>query len=608
MFASRNNPGYLPLLIFFSMVACASYAQAQEQAAETGEQPAPDAPESRRIERLGEVTTDEWEMSLAVPSTAAAEAADHADLALPDEAQDQELQRLLSRLAGDPANTKLFRQLESLLSEALAGATNLMDAGDYVQAEQILQVIQSVNPGLRGLDVAQKRLQSYSAISSLLKSGDEALESGRILQPDNDNARYFFQQVLALEPTNASALDGMAGVQRALVEQALLAAREHDFELAETWMSEAETVQSEQGSITDTEVEIDGIKQAYARELEQKAVSAMDSGYFNQADISIIDLIALGGQQQRVDGLRDRLKEVRLYGGLKPGQTIRDELLRSGGAAPELVIIPAGSFRMGSRGRSEHEEPRHRVTITRGFALGVREVTVGEFSQFIEGTAYRTTAEESGSSGVYNETAGRLNNRSGVSWKDDYRGRKASPEMPVLHVSLYDAKAYLQWLSRETGKNYRLPSEAEYEYVAKAGSTGSYWWGEGSPASVVENLTGERDKSPSGREWTAFFENYGDGHWGPAPAGATSDGEISHPLGVFDISGNVSEWVEDCWHENYIKAPVDGSAWVNPGCNRRVVRGGYWASAPKQSRAAVRIPVDADKYGPVIGFRVARDL
>jgi len=180
--------------------------------------------------------------------------------------------------------------------------------------------------------------------------------------------------------------------------------------------------------------------------------------------------------------------------------------------------------------------------------------------------------------------------------------------MPVLHVSLNDVSAYVQWLSRETSKTYRLPSEAEYEYVAKAGGKANYWWGEGSPSAVVENLTGERDKSPSGRQWTVFFSKYGDGHWGPAPAGMVSDGKISHPLGVFDIIGNVSEWVEDCWHDNYIKAPVDGSAWVNPGCTRRVARGGYWASAPEQSRAAARIPVKVDQYGPVIGFRIARDL
>jgi formylglycine-generating enzyme required for sulfatase activity len=79
-------------------------------------------------------------------------------------------------------------------------------------------------------------------------------------------------------------------------------------------------------------------------------------------------------------------------------------------------------------------------------------------------------------------------------------------------------------------------------------------------------------------------------------------------MGVYDIAGNVSEWTEDCWHQNYIKAPVDGSAWVNPGCNRRVVRGGYWAGSPQRSRAAFRIPAKADAFGPVVGFRIARDL
>ena len=154
----------------------------------------------------------------------------------------------------------------------------------------------------------------------------------------------------------------------------------------------------------------------------------------------------------------------------------------------------------------------------------------------------------------------------------------------------------------------RLPSEAEYEYVARAGGTGTYWWGEGSPTEAVENLTGERDKSPSKRVWTTSFRRYGDGHWGPAPAGSFRDAELKHPMGVLDIAGNVSEWTEDCWHQNYIKAPTDGSAWINPGCNSHVARGGYWASAPEQSRAAFRIPAKADSYGPVIGFRIARDL
>ena len=79
-------------------------------------------------------------------------------------------------------------------------------------------------------------------------------------------------------------------------------------------------------------------------------------------------------------------------------------------------------------------------------------------------------------------------------------------------------------------------------------------------------------------------------------------------MGIHDIAGNVSEWMADCWHQNYMQAPTNGSAWFNPGCKRRVVRGGYWASAPEQGRAAYRFPVSAESHGPVIGFRVARDL
>ena len=608
MFASTNNPSYLTLLLFLSILTCTTYSQAQQQAVVPDQSQTEEAGEDRRIERLGEVSADEWEMNLAVPSSAAAEAQDQAQRPLPDEAQNRELQRLLSRLAEDPGSTAVLKQLDALLANALSDANKLMDAGEHPRAEQILQVLQSVDPGLGGLGAAQQRLQSLGAVPGLLQAGDEALEAGNILQPENDNAHYYFRQVLDKEPANPAALVGLAEVQQALLTQALAAARELDFELADSRLQQAAGVRAERDGIARASAEIDEIKQEYAKDLEQKAVSAMDSGHFNQADISIIDLIALGGQQQRVDELRTRLKEARLYGGLKPGQAIRDELGLSGHQAPELIIIPAGSFRMGSRGHSEHEEPRHRVTLSQGFAMGVREVTVGEFQLFIDSTGYRTTAENTGHSSIYNETAGRLSNRDNINWRHDYRGKKAHPDMPVLHVSLHDANAYVQWLSRETGKAYRLPSEAEFEYVASAGTKNSFWWGEGTPVAVVENLTGERDTSPSGRQWTVHFEKYDDGHWGPAPAGSTSTGELPHPMGVFDIIGNVSEWVEDCWHDNYVKAPVDGSAWVNRGCNRRVVRGGYWASAPEQSRAAVRIPVSPDKYGPVIGFRVARDL
>ena len=449
-------------------------------------------------------------------------------------------------------------------------------------------------------------------LAGFLESGNIALRSGRVLEPENRNALYYFALALNIDPSNPAALLGVQKVQEALIARALDAADDLDYEMAETWLSDAAKIRQDQGPVDNAHMEVATLKENHALELERKVVTAMEAGNFSLADFYVIDLIALGGQENRVDSLRARLDDARFYGGFGPGQIIRDELMKTGGEAPDLVIIASGSFRMGSKSRDQgvldHERPRHRVTFKSGFALGVREVSVAEFRLFIKNSGYRTAAERAGKSSVYDEAAGRISNRNGVNWRHNYLGKKAGPDLPVLHVNLHDAQAYAQWLSEETGKAYRLPSEAEYEYVARAGGNGTYWWGEGTPDGIVENLTGEHDRSSSNRQWTTFFRKYGDGYWGPAPAGSLVSNELSHPMGVHDLTGNVSEWTQDCWHENYFRAPVDGSAWINPGCNRRVVRGGYWASSPTQCRAAFRISAKAETYGPVVGIRIARDL
>ena len=608
MFASKNTLKYSMLLILFSVFVCASHSQAQEQPEVTGNSDDPDSSENRRIERLGDVSTDEWEMNLALPRATPPVSSAGSDFVLPDEDQNQQLQQLLSSLAKNPGSASVLGNLNALLTDILHQANGLIDAGSAQQAEQMLQLIQSINPRLAGLDTAKTRLQALNEVKDLLVAGDVALESQRIIEPENDNALYYFKQALSKDPHSPSVQSGLEKVQNALIERARQSAHDLDFEVAAAWLSEASAVLDNPKLIKTVQLELEDSWEKRALNLEQEAIDAMNSGDFNLANMNIIDLIALGGQETRVAALRARLEEARFYGGFEPGQVIRDDLLKSGGKAPEIVIVPAGNFLMGSREGSENEQPKHRVIIERGFGLGVREVTVEEFRLFIERTGYRTTAERAGKSSIYNEAAGRLNSRDGVSWKNDYTGKAAEPEMPVIHVTAHDADAYVQWLANETGKHYRLPSEAEFEYVARAAGNSTYWWGEGSPAQPVENLTGERDKSPGKREWTTFFKKYGDGHWGPAPAGSISHEDLSHWMGVRDIAGNVSEWTGDCWHQNYVKAPVDGSAWFNPGCSQRVVRGGYWASAPEQSRAAYRIPVNADRHGPVIGFRVARDL
>src|SRR5690606_9743986 len=139
-----------------------------------------------------------------------------------------------------------------------------------------------------------------------------------------------------------------------------------------------------------------------------------------------------------------------------------------------------------------------------------------------------------------------------------------------------DAQAYAEWLSTQTGRRYCLPSEAEFEYALRAGGQGRWPWGDGPPPPLAANTTGALDRSPAGRTWTNAFPGYGDGYWGPAPVGSMEP----NAWGLHDLAGNVSEWVADCWHDGYRRAPSDGSAWVNPGCRDQVIRGGSWASSP----------------------------
>ena len=232
------------------------------------------------------------------------------------------------------------------------------------------------------------------------------------------------------------------------------------------------------------------------------------------------------------------------------------------------------------------------------------EVTVAEFRRFIQATGYRTRAARRGHSTVYDERSGNLVRRSNVDWSSNYTGAPAGDDEPVLHVSAKDAQAYTEWLSQQSGQRYRLPSEAEFEYALRAGSDGRFAWTTSVPPASAGNVTGAKDRSPSGRNWRNAFEGYGDGWWGPAPV----DSFAANAFGLHDLAGNVSEWVGDCWHDGYRRAPADGEAWVNPGCRARVMRGGSWASAPAQSRSAWRLSADADTTNARLGFRVVREL
>jgi len=413
-------------------------------------------------------------------------------------------------------------------------------------------------------------------------------------------------------PDNIEADQDLLAVQQQMVSRALKYARELDFESAERILEETSSLRESQELIEEAREEIAGFRIVRAQGLNLAAELAMDAGNFNRVRQILIELIALGGADSAVNQLRRRMEEARVYGGFQPGQVIRDPFLDQDNGqdrwTPNSVVILAGSFMMGSpaveKGRKDNEGPQHRVTFPRGFAMGQHEVTVAEFREFADQARYKTDAERDRYSMIYDQRSGRLPRRDDVNWKMNYEGRKAGDDDPVVHVSWHDAQAYVNWLAQVTGKPYRLPSEAEFEYALRGGKSTRYWWGSGAPREKVENITGEGDTSRNDRNWSTSFKGYTDQYWGPAPVGSFKPS----PFGLFDIGGNVGEWVMDCWHDSYMRAPVDGSSWVNPGCKLRVIRGGYWASSPEQTRSAFRLSARPDSHDARIGFRIARDL
>jgi len=244
------------------------------------------------------------------------------------------------------------------------------------------------------------------------------------------------------------------------------------------------------------------------------------------------------------------------------------------GKAPEMVVIASGRFFMGSvEGDGQRDErPQHGVAVVKPFAMSRCEVTVAEFRAFVLETQYQTD-----------------NEKKSCDWRSS--GFKQAENHPVVCVSWRDARAYAYWLSLKTGQKYRLPTEAEWEYAARAGTETAYWWGD-----------------EASHEYANYRGVEGRDQWDrTAPVGSFP----RNAFGLSDMLGNAWEWTADCWHGGYSDAPYDGSAWLEGAgaeCDRRVIRGGSWLNRAEVMRSAFRDrDPTVDSYY-FIGFRIARAL
>lgn len=291
----------------------------------------------------------------------------------------------------------------------------------------------------------------------------------------------------------------------------------------------------------------------------------------------------------------------------------RRDMTASGVLAPLMVRIPAGSFRQGSESNEADHEPDEgptRVVRIKGFTLGKYEVTRAEFRAFIAATGYRTDAERNTPVPTRDNATGCFTYRGGndFNWKADATwadtGIKQDDTHPVSCVSWNDAKAYVDWLNRETGKHYRLPSESELEYALRAGSSSRWPWGDDAEAGCAYASFLDRRGHEQFPDWDAA--RCDDGYHFTSPVGSHKP----NAFGLYDTLGNVWEWTEDCYHESYKEAPQDGSAWLDSAggdCGARVLRGGSWDDLVVWLRSANRTRDPSSSRFHFLGFRIAHD-
>jgi formylglycine-generating enzyme required for sulfatase activity/cytochrome c2 len=280
---------------------------------------------------------------------------------------------------------------------------------------------------------------------------------------------------------------------------------------------------------------------------------------------------------------------------------------------PGMIVIPPGSFEMGSTKEEriaagipeifgDQESPQHHVTIAKPFAMSRTEITRGLYAEFVKETGHPDYAP---GCAVHNAKTDVWSDTPGYSWRNP--GFEQTDDHPVMCVNWGDNIAFTEWLSKKTGKHYRLASEAEWEYAARGGTTTSRYWGE-SPEAICQNANVMNNATITAIGWPDSWDGRlicSGNHPFTMPVGSYPP----NPFGLSDMIGNGWELVADCAHNTYDGAPTDGSAWTEPNCHRHVLRGGAFHSAPFFARSAAREGGQTDEYAGLGNtIRVVRDL
>ena len=438
--------------------------------------------------------------------------------------------------------------------------------------------IEDMDAEFKVLKNARLRQQPDSSSKNLgtLKQGSRVIVTGRVLDSNwyrvetaDGKSGFVFGKLIAETQRDAEqAAAEKAAAEKAAAEKAAAAAAaaareaERKAAAAESERKEAEKAAAEEAArkaaekAAAEEAARKAADKAAAEEVARKAAAEEAARKAAAAAAAARKAAEKAAAEAKAAESARRAAESKAAG-TKPSVV---KTFKDCGACPEMIALPAGSFTMGSKSGDGSEAPPHRVKIGYSFAISRFEITAAEWKAcFTDG---------------------------GCDYLPKRKGMTAAS--PVYNLSWLDARQYVKWLSKKTGKKYRLPWEAEWEYAARAGTKTEYWWG---------NAVGEGN---------ANCKNCG-GDWNRKRP-AVVDSYSANPFGLQGMNGSVWEWVADCWFDSYKGAPNDGSARDRKDCQSRVLRGGSWRNDASYARSAGRFTYDHDVRYVLNGFRVVRSM
>ncbi|MDJ0656117.1 MAG: SUMF1/EgtB/PvdO family nonheme iron enzyme [Xanthomonadales bacterium] len=387
--------------------------------------------------------------------------------------------------------------------------------------------------------------QESGELAEALVSAAFYRAAGQLAEPAGENAWDMYSRVLEIDPGNSDAVNGR---------------RE--------------------------------IRDAYL----QSARNALDRNEFDQARGVIATLQRLAPDQPDTQRLADELAQRAQTAPVNEEQSREFSDPLGSGRGPVMVRIPGGRFDMGSSA-DPSEQPIRSVEV-RAFSISKHEVTVGQFETFVTATGYRPEAQRSGGCNFW---LFGWRKRQDKSWGDP--GYQQSRNMPVVCVTRGDAEAYAGWLTSQTGRVYKLPSEAQWEFAARNLDSNPAYWESPADACRHANVSDrERAAAHSLEQDADNIFDCTDGEVTTANVGSF----LANEWGLHDMLGNAAEWVADCWEMNYASTPVDGSPMQHPVCDMGVVRGGSWYEQPSHVRVSARLRLSADQAYSHIGFRLVR--